>query len=74
MNKFAKLAGMIESNKFSSLTKDELSFLTGGANTAGVAGGSQTSNTGGDTATCCDKTCVCSCNAAVGFVNPNFNY
>lgn len=62
MNKFSKFDSIIDKKEFSSLSDQELSFLTGGANTASTAGGSQTSNTGGDTATCCDKTCVCTCN------------
>lgn len=61
MRKYDKLLNIVKDKSFTVIDEKELKFLTGGANVNGQAGGSQTSNTGGTTATCCDATCVCTC-------------
>lgn len=61
MKKYDRLLSIVEDKSFAIIGEKELKFLTGGANVNGQAGGSQTSNTGGSTATCCDATCVCTC-------------
>lgn len=62
MNKYEHLKSKVEDGKFSSLSKDELFYLTGGNNASGQAEGSYSSDTeGSETVPPCDNTCTCTC-------------